>query len=110
MLTMHMMIFFFHHFELPFVLNTFQIRRRFTPLIAEPIINPATVTPSQESHVDEDQSLEIEADVEGHPRDNEDETDLEIEEVETLQEDDFQVEIHISDMEEDIEELRASEL
>ena len=47
--------------------------------------------------------MEIEADVEGHPRDNEDETDLEIEEVETLQEDDFQVEIHISDMEEDIE-------
>ena len=45
----------------------------------------------------------IEADVEGHPRDNEDETDLEFEEVETLQEDDFQVEIHISDMEEDIE-------
>ena len=41
--------------------------------------------------------------MEGSPRDNDDETDLEIEEVETLQEDDFQVEIHISDMEEDIE-------
>ena len=25
-LTMHMMLYFFHHFELPFVLNTFQIR------------------------------------------------------------------------------------
>lgn len=37
-----------------------------------------------------------------HPHD-ENETDLEIEEMETLQEDDFQVEIHISDMEEDIE-------
>ncbi|CBY11274.1 unnamed protein product [Oikopleura dioica] len=109
MLTMHMMIFFFHHFELPFVLNTFQIRRRFTPLIAEPIINPATTSPNQESgtNLNEDQSLEIEADV--HPHD-ENETDLEIEEMETLQEDDFQVEIHISDMEEDIEELRASEL
>jgi len=110
MLTMHMMIFFFHHFELPFVLNTFQIRRRFTPLVAEPIINPATTSPNQESetNLDDDQSLEIEADV--HPRDHDNETDLEIEEVETLQEDDFQVEIHISDMEEDIEELRASEL
>ena len=27
-LTMHMMLYFFHHFELPFVLNTFQIRMR----------------------------------------------------------------------------------
>ena len=27
-LTMHMMLYFFHHFELPFVLNTFQIRNQ----------------------------------------------------------------------------------
>ena len=41
--------------------------------------------------------------IEANAGDIENETDLEIEEVETLQEDDFQVEIHISDMEEDIE-------
>lgn len=28
LLIMHMMLYFFHHFELPFVLNTFQIRSR----------------------------------------------------------------------------------
>ena len=37
LLTMHMMLYFFHHFELPFVLNTFQIR---TQIRNNQILNP----------------------------------------------------------------------
>ena len=53
---------------------------------------------------DDQERLEIEAEVgEAHGEDEAGIQGMETEDVETLQEDDFQVEIHISDMEEDIE-------
>jgi len=118
LLITHMMLYFFHHFELPFVLNTFQIRSRIRnpqgnqnpqntlPLITDvvndiinqsnPLVqqnapqanNPPTTQPPQENEtVDE---LEENVLPEGV--------------------DEYEVELHISDIEQEMDDILNTEL
>lgn len=89
MLTMHMMVFFFHHYELPFVLNTFQIRTRFRPAVVQHPIIPSENPTQRETP--ENPTVDL--------TQNDQPENL------SPSEDEFQVELHISDIEQEIEDI-----
>jgi len=94
LLIMHMMLYFFHHFELPFVLNTFQIRSRNPPNNPVPLINDDQV----QENIDHTTTAQAENGAE--------ENDEELTEVV----DEYEVELHISDIEQEMEEILNTEL
>lgn len=94
LLIMHMMLYFFHHFELPFVLNTFQIRSRNPPNNPVPLINDDQV----QEIIDHTTTAQAENGAE--------ENDEELTEVV----DEYEVELHISDIEQEMEEILNTEL
>jgi len=98
-LTMHMMLYFFHHFELPFVLNTFQIRNQtIANFNNDPNTNrTSTAEPPRDGNLNDDEAsppdnivLEsnLDTNIEDH---NEDEL--------------HEVELHISDLDDEMEEM-----
>jgi len=92
-LTMHMMLYFFHHFELPFVLNTFQIRMR---------INNENVRIAQNIPASDEANGGGDDDAVDHEQQENGEGEIE---------DNFhQVELHISDLDDEMEEILSDEV
>lgn len=98
-LTMHMMLYFFHHFELPFVLNTFQIRNQtIASFNNAPNTNrTSTAEPTRDGSLNHDEAAptdnivlesNLDTNIEDH---NEDEL--------------HEVELHISDLDDEMEEM-----
>merc|ERR1711876_34995 len=97
-LTMHMMLYFFHHFELPFVLNTFQIRMR---------INNENVRISQ-NQAQSNQGASANGAHSGVGNVEEETADQlndqNVNGENDIEEDFHQVELHISDLDDEMEE------
>lgn len=100
-LTMHMMLYFFHHFELPFVLNTFQIRMT---MANRP--QPAQNTRQNSNEADEPGSSQLESDSNIVLESNETE---QVEERSSVETEFQQVELHISDLDDEMEEILADD-
>jgi len=109
LLIMHMMLYFFHHFELPFVLNTFQIRSRIrnpnnsqntVPLINDVVNELINQSQQQQQQQPTPTPASDESTTEAE-QPNDDMADVV---------DEYEVELHISDIEQEMEEILNTEL
>lgn len=106
LLIMHMMLYFFHHFELPFVLNTFQIRSRIrNPNNSQntvPLINDVV-----NELINQTQNAATSVAVRDEPV-----ATVEEQQTDDLPDvvDEYEVELHISDIEQEMEEILNTEL
>lgn len=98
LLTMHMMLYFFHHFELPFVLNTFQIR---TQIRNNQILNPPMMNDVVNQIINQREATPINQEVAGSEPSPE---------TGNRAVEDYEVELHISDMEQEIDEILNTDI
>lgn len=111
LLIMHMMLYFFHHFELPFVLNTFQIRSRIrNPNNSQntvPLINDVVNDLINQTNQQNQQAPNT-------PPSDQDDPAPAAEEPQNdgLPDvgDEYEVELHISDIEQEMEDILNTEL
>lgn len=95
---MHMMLYFFHHFELPFVLNTFQIR---TQIRNNQILNPPMMNDVVNQIINQREATPINQEVAGSEPSPE---------TGNRAVEDYEVELHISDMEQEIDEILNTDI
>jgi len=103
-LTMHMMLYFFHHFELPFVLNTFQIRMRINNENVRISQNQAQSNRGASANGAHSGVGSVEEETADQLNDQNVNGENDIEE------DFHQVELHISDLDDEMEEILSDEV